>query len=354
MINWVPKKNINLDLINKKINECIENKHFTNNGWNVRVLQSKIKKNFYLDDNKEVLLVNNGSAGINALIGGLNIYYNKKLRFVVQSFTFPCSRQGLLLDSIIFDIDENMGPNIVELEKNKNNYDGILITNCFGCSVNIKLYEEFCQKNNKILLYDNAASPYTIYDNKNHLNYGHGCMVSLHHTKSIGFGEGGFIVFDKEYLESMKKVICFGYTEKNRYEYNIYASNYKMSEIACIYIDEYLKNLEMINHHHRRIIKYFIEKIKENNLESKIKIFKNYSEYENSLMACIPIIFNSKIETKYFLENNIEVKKYYYPLEKEHLNSLTIFENIICFPLNLDINENIIDIYVKLIKNILY
>jgi dTDP-4-amino-4,6-dideoxygalactose transaminase len=40
---------------------------------------------------------------------------------------------------------------------------------------------------------------------KNHLNYDNGCMVSLHHTKPIGFGEGGLIVFDNKYKESWKK-----------------------------------------------------------------------------------------------------------------------------------------------------
>jgi dTDP-4-amino-4,6-dideoxygalactose transaminase len=243
---WVNKKTIDMNNINKKIERCIETRYFTNGGKNVNDLQENIKNIFFIDKIKEVLMVCNGAMGINALIGGMNIYYGKQLKWIVPAFTFPCATQGALINSIVFDIDENMGPSLLLMEENINNFDGVFITNCFGCVSNIELYEVFCKKHNKLLLFDNAASPMSYYKNKNILNYGDGCVVSLHHTKAIGFGEGGFIVFNKKYHDVMKKTICFGYTETNKKEYDINASNYKMSEIACIYIDDYLTNLQYI------------------------------------------------------------------------------------------------------------
>lgn len=352
MINWVPKKNLNLEDINKKIIDCIDSKHVTNNGKNVIELQKEIKKKFEIDEEKEVILTCNGAMGINALIGALNIFYNKKLRWAVQSFTFPCSKQGLLIDSIIFDLDENMGPDINELNERKNEYDGILITNCFGASTNIEIYENFCKENNKLLLFDNAASSFTFYKNINILNYGLGCMVSLHHTKPIGFGEGGFIVFDKKFLDVIEKTICFGFTKNDRYNYDIYAGNYKMSEISCIYISEFLKNLQYINEHHTKIMCYFLKKIKENNLDDKVKTIINFSSFENSLMSTIPILFDYNIKVDFFIENNIEAKKYYYPLDNSCLYSNKIFENIICLPLNTDITFETIDFYIDVILKI--
>ena len=352
MISWVANKNINIENTNKKINDCIKNKHFTNNGKNVIKLQKHIKELFKLDESKEVLLTCNGAMGINALVGGLNTFYNKKLRWAVQSFTFPCSKQGLLTDSIVFDIDDNMGPNIFDLNKRKDDYDCILITNCFGASTNIELYEAFCKENNKLLFFDNAASPFTFYKGKNHLNYGNGCMVSLHHTKPIGFGEGGFIIFDKQFLDSMEKTICFGFTKFNRYNYELYASNYKMSEIACIYVTEYLTNLNNIYTHHTQIICYFIEKIQEYKLTEKIKLITNYSDYNKSLMCTIPILFDYNIDVSFFTENNIEAKKNYYPLDTSCEYSDKLFKNIICLPLNTDITIEIIDYYINIIINL--
>lgn len=351
MISWVSKKDVNIENINEKILECIQSKQFTNNGKNVIELQKTIKKIFKIDDSKEVLLTCNGAMGLNALVSGFNIHYNKKLKWVVQAFTFPCSIQGNLIDSKIFDIDDNMGPDIKRLENEKDSYDGIVITNCFGASVNIELYEKFCKENNKILIFDNAAASFTYYKNKNHLNYGNGCMISLHHTKPIGFGEGGFIIFDKEFLDVMSKSICFGFTSTDRYNYNIHANNYKMSEIACIYIAEYLKKLELIFNHHTTLIKYFKTKMIE--FDNRVELYKNYSNYDESLMATIPILFKKEINLSLFIENHIDAKKYYFPLDKDCKNSVKIFKNIICLPLNTDITFEIIDLYIDLIKKLL-
>ena len=352
MICWVPKKNIDVNNIQLKINECVEKKHLTNNGKNVKELQKTIKDIFKIDDDKEILLTCNGAMGINALIGGLNIFYNKKLKWAVQSFTFPCSKQGLLTESIVFDLDENMGPSMVDLNNRKDEYDGILVTNCFGCSTNIEVYENFCKENNKLLLFDNAASSFTFHKNKNHLNYGIGCMVSLHHTKPIGFGEGGFIIFDCKFLEAMEKSICFGFTQNDRHNYDIYASNYKMSEIACIYIADYLKNLNNIFIHHTKLICYFIERLQTNNLNQKVKMFSNFSSFDNCLMATIPILFEREIKCDYFVENNIEAKKYYYPLDLNCDYSNDLFKKIVCLPLNTDMTLETIDLYIDVITSI--
>ena len=387
--NWLNKKIPNQLSINNKINNCVLSNQFTNNGQNVINLQQRIKTLFNIDNNKNVLMVCNGTMGLNALVAGLSIFYNKPLKFAVQAFTFPCSVQGLLMNSLIYDIDENGGIDLECLERDNEKFDGILITNCFGCSTNIRLYEEFCNKYDKILLFDNACTSHTEYDgnktnncdennnncdenkknnncdenknnnydetykngiiNKNQLNYGNGCMVSLHHTKPIGFGEGGFIVFDEKYLESMQKAICFGYTNDNHYNYQPYASNFKMSEIASIYIDDYLNNFEQIKSHHLKIAKYFIKKLNESNLNNIVKLYGNFSDYSNTLLSTLPILFNHKVDIDFFVEHKIEVKKYYYPLDLNCSVSLAKFNNIICFPLNLDINESMIDFYIGLI-----
>ena len=353
MINWVCKKDINLENINSKITECNKTKHFTNNGKNVIETQEYIKEIFEINSDKHVLLTCNGSMGLNAIIGGFNIYFNKKLRWIVQSFTFPCSSQGNLIDSIIIDIDDNMGPNINDLYNKLDEYDGIVVTNCFGTATNIQLYEKFCKEHNKILIFDNAASSFSYYNNKNILNYGDACMVSLHHTKPIGFGEGGFIVFNKDLLESMEKTICFGYTKLDRLSYNIYANNYKMSEISCIYISEYLTNLKKIYNHHTELINYFISQYNEKELYKKnVKLFKNYSNYNECLMATIPLLFDKPININIFIENNIEAKKYYFPLGQNCQNSINLFNNIICLPLNLEVDHKIIDKYIDIIQKI--
>ena len=76
MIKWVNNKIIDIENINEKINICLKNSCFTNNGKNVLELQKKIHNIFKIDVSKSILMVCNGSMGINALVGGLNIFYN--------------------------------------------------------------------------------------------------------------------------------------------------------------------------------------------------------------------------------------------------------------------------------------
>lgn len=352
-MSWVNYKNIDLDSINNKINECLKSKQFTNNGKYVAELEVLLKKIFSIDEDKDIVMVCNGGNGIDAIVGGINIHFGKRLRWLVQAFTFPCSKQGLLIDSEIVDLGDLMGPSMDELEQRVNNFDCILITNCFGCTVSIDDYINFCKKHNKLLFFDNAASPLTYYKGKNHLNYGNGCMVSLHHTKPIGFGEGGFVVFDKIFNESFRKAICFGYTNKDRNNYSEYAGNHKMSEISCIYISEYLKNVPNIFSHHTKIFKYFMEELEKINVNQKVSIFKNYSKYDESLMSTIPLLFDKKINIDIFQKNKIEAKKYYYPLDLKCMKSVDIYDRIICLPLNMDIDNKMIDLYINIINFII-
>lgn len=130
-----------------------------------------------VDDNKCVIAVNNGTSALHALYSGICLFKGKKLRFATQSFTFPIAAQGVMDNSIIVDIDESMGPSIKELEIYKELIDGVVITNLLGHVLDIQKYIDWCEKNNKILLLDNAATSYSFYKDKNSINYGTGSII---------------------------------------------------------------------------------------------------------------------------------------------------------------------------------
>lgn len=353
IIKWVPNKSIDSDIVNSKINKCIESGAFSNFGNNVIALQEKIKTMLQIDKNMEVIMTCNGSCALNALVSLYNKIYQKHLKFAIQSFTFPSSNQGALCDSIVVDIDNNMELSLIKLEKIKDEYDGMIVTNCFGTCVDIQKYVDFAKQYNKILLFDNAGSPYTFYNGKNICDYGNGSIISFHHTKPLGFGEGGAIIINSKYKEQVEKIISFGYGNITNIlkQYDIYSSNYKMSEISAIYLDQWLKknNFDRIKNTHIELYKYFKKKIE--NIKN-ITLFKSYSD-NNSIMSTIPIIFNNEVNIQIFIENNIEAKKYYYPLNGECPNSQYIYDHIICLPLNFTLTFEDIDKYIKIIINVI-
>jgi dTDP-4-amino-4,6-dideoxygalactose transaminase len=112
------------------------------------------------------------------------------------------------------------------------------------------------------LIFDNAATSYSFYNNKNSCNYGNASTISFHHTKPIGFGEGGAIIIDLKYEKYVRNIINFGidnYSIESTWDRK--GANYKMSDIQAVYIIQYLDNFHTIIEHHVMLYKYFISEI---------------------------------------------------------------------------------------------
>ena len=187
-INWVNNKSINFIKVNELITSSINSGRFTNYGPNVQLLENTLRRILEIQENKSVIVVSNGSAALQVLAAGIEIYHNTTIQWATQAFTFPPTTQGTLKETKILDIDLDGG---LDLEEITDDIHGNIITNVFGNVVDINKYEVWAKNHNKYLIFDNAATSYTFYRDINAINYGIGCGISLHHTKPIGFGEGG-------------------------------------------------------------------------------------------------------------------------------------------------------------------
>lgn len=335
-MRWISKKNINNSLVHKYLEIPLKTNQFSNGGINVKKLELFIKNKFKIEDSKTVIVVTNGSVALHALTTGIKYTKKKNIQWATQSFTFPSSAQSNLSNVKILDIDQNGG---LDINKVDNYIDGIIVTNIFGNIVNIDKYEDFCKKNNKILIFDNAATAFTEYNGKNCLNYGVGCTISFHHTKPFGFGEGGAIIVDKKYENSIRYINNFGIGLTKKY-WIPEGNNNKMSEISAIYILQYLEtNIDKIIKIHHELYLYFKELINKNNITN----YKLFPSFHNGIIvpSCFSILFNNyddKIREK-LLENNIESRKYYFPLDDSKIAN-EIFNKILCIPCNIDLNKN--------------
>ena len=350
MINWVPNKPINYEKVNTLLKKCEETKQFTNYGPNIQLLEKFIKEKYDIQENKSVIAVVNASLGLQILTHALSIFENKNLNWATQSFTFPPSNQGTLKESIIFDIDLGGGLNLDEITSDIN---GLIVTNIFGNIVDIDKYVDYSNKNNKYLIFDNAATHYTFYQGKNCLNYGNGCIISFHHTKPFGFGEGGAIIVDSKFEIHIRKLINFGINLYKTEYYSQEANNCKMSDISAVYIIQYLEDhFGIIKNKHQELFNYLENKLKENNLN--IQLYPSFHDKNKNCVSCFCLLFENyetsiKIE-KILLENYIFCRKYYHPL-KETKNTVYIYNKILCLPCNIDMNIKDIDNIIKLIKD---
>ena len=344
MINWVPNKNINKERVNELLELSINSNQFTNYGPNVKLLEEKIRELLKIDTTKSVICVSNGTVALWAAVAAFEMYENKDLCFCTQSFTFPASAQGYLDNVKIIDINEDGGLDLDLIELDA--CDGIIITNVFGNIVDIEKYELWCKTNNKFLVFDNAATSYTFYKGKNSCNYGNASTISFHHTKTIGFGEGGAIIIDSKYEKSLRMIINFGIDNTAlKPSWHRKGSNYKMSDIQAVYINQYLDNFHSIVSHTIELYSYFCEKSK----CLDIRLFPNFSEGV-PFISCICLFSKKSSEIiDILLKNSIYSRKYYYPLITTEI-AVSFFEDIVCIPCTIDMNEADIDKIINIIN----
>jgi dTDP-4-amino-4,6-dideoxygalactose transaminase len=234
--------------------------------------------------------------------------------------------------------------------------DIIIVTNIFGNCVDIDKYTSWVKDDKKntsrFLIFDNAATSYTFYKSKNCLNYGNGSIVSFHHTKPFGFGEGGAIIVDKKYERTIRCLNNFGIGLFPDSYWSKYGNNNKMSDVSASFILQYLyQNFDHITESHQRLYRYFVFQM----TERKIQCFRLFPSFHDSIItvSCFSLLFlthPSDDLMKDLTRQGIICRQYYHPLRPTAIAS-KFYSHILCLPCNMDMEENHID---KMLDIILY
>lgn len=343
-IYWLNNKSVKTPIVNDLLHISQETNQFSNYGPLVNLLESTIRCLLHISNSKSVIATNNGTSALHALATGIRMFHDKQLAFATQAFTFPSSAQGPLSDCCILDIDRDGGLDISLIPPH---VDGIIVTNIFGNVVDINKYVQWAKNNNKLLLFDNAATPFTMYDNDNCCNYGTGSIISFHHTKPLGFGEGGAIIVDSKYEQHIRRCLNFGISSDSCW--NKQCSNFKMSDISAAYIIQYIENFNTIINKHKQLYELFKTEV---DMIDGVRLFPNYSD-DIPFVACFPVIFRNKEHSspKYYNDMGIYCKKYYNPLKLLPISQY-LYDHILCFPCHVDMTNNDIAYVIDAIKNI--
>ena len=318
-VNWLNNKQYDLSLIEKKLETSKARNHFTNTGPLVTELECYLKETLQVENGKRVFMAANGTAALHAIVSAINLKKGRDLKYATQDFTFPSSVLGPMRDTEIVDMTSGH-----EVVLPSEDVDGLVITNIFGNSLDISTYTDWASSNDKILIIDNAATPFTFYKGKNSINYGTASFISLHHTKPLGFGEGGLIIIDEEYADEVERVLNFGF-DSNR-DWNTYGSNFRMSDISAAFIFQHIeRNFSNMVSHHRELRESFYEVAKHNGWE----LWSDKSDGDPFLSSLL--FFSDKKENKIKNLNRFEWKRYYKPLIGLP-NSIEIYDKIHCIP----------------------
>jgi len=328
MNNFILKKSFNLQSFDSYLIAAKETNQFTNYGMAVQFLEEEARRMLKIEDSKAVIATNNGSTALHAIIYAMSRQDNKSYRVATQDFTFPCNSQGPAEGPIVVDVDAN-----IQIDLNDqylSQYaDMVIVTNCFGHLQNLDYILD--NTKGKKVIFDNAASPYSFWNGTNSCNLGNASFISLHHTKPIGFGEGGLVIIDKEYEESVRIACNFGLVNG---AFNERGGNFKMSELAAAGILQWWGSFDIDSLQKQYLDNYYKELYTLRDID--FSVFPHLAENTEIFFPnCLPLIHKEPVNISDYADR--DVKKYYYPL-RGFANSKYVYDRIICFPITRGIN----------------
>jgi len=295
------------------INKMHENGWYSNNGEFVRQLERDLQE--YLQTNREIILVNNATMGLILALKGLNL----KGKVLVPSFTFAATIGAVSwcnLDYDYVDIEPDhwcMDPTKAEEKLQTGQYEAIMPVHAMGLPCDISKFEELARKYNVKLIFD-AASAIGSYYNKRHVgNFGDIEVFSLHATKCLPIGEGGFLsVKDYEVAQRIRQLKNFGFAGDRTA--HIDGTNAKMPEIEAAIGIEALKDLKQHMRNRHKYIEMYRQRLSEVVQFQKIR---PGCEHGHQILSLLVGPLAGEI-AKMMVERDIQVRQYYSPPMHQH------------------------------------
>ena len=326
MIPFIFKKQLDSDRFNEYLVTANATNQFSNYGYVVRLLEDRARDMLKIDDSKAIIATSSGTSALSAIIYGMMRKDEHKYRVGTQGFTFPSNAIGAAEGAIISDMDARCNMHLDDKYIIENS-DLVIVTNIFGHLQDITEVSNKTEHRDKKLIFDNAATPYSFWEGVNSCNLGTASYISLHHTKPIGFGEGGLAIVDKEYEQMVRAACTFGIIED---VFNEYSGNYKMSELSAAGILQWWDQFNIDNMQSLYAKNY--NKLRYEMRHEEGDYWINHTS-DTWFPTCLPFIFKTAVEDVIGEYNDREYKKYYKPLSKNLSMSELMYNNIKCIAL---------------------
>jgi dTDP-4-amino-4,6-dideoxygalactose transaminase len=242
-ISFIENKIYDFSRLSDLLSVSISLNHHANGGPMVKLLERMVAKVANLPQHRRVIAVSSGTSALQlAALFETKKIKTRKPRWVISSFGFFSSHIGSLANSIVIDCDAS---GRFDLEKLKevpdNEYDGVVYTNIFAQHSNWSEVVDFCESHGKKIIVDNATGLLDRPDDSERYSRQPIEIISAHHTKPWGVGEGGFILCDESDEVELRSLTAFGCGASD--DGRFCASNFKMSDLSAAGIIDRLETM---------------------------------------------------------------------------------------------------------------
>ena len=355
MINVTKTYLPNKEKYKKYIDEIYENGWLTNNGPLVQRLEKRLAE--YLGV-KNIILVSNGTVALEIAYRTLDI----KGFAITTPFSFVATTSSLVTNNIL-PIFADIDPNTFNLDP-KNieklitpNTSAIVPVHVFGNACEVEQIEKIANKHNLKVVYDAAHAFDVKYKNQSVLNYGDISTLSFHSTKLFHSIEGGaLIINDDELVQKARYLINFGI--KNTEEIPHLGTNAKMNEFEAAMGLCVLDEIENIKNSRKEVYETYQKEL------NGIVQFQEQNKNATENYSYFPIVFKTEEQLlkvqKALNDENIFPRRYFYPSldtleyiepKQECKISRDISKRILCLPIYAELEQNIQDTIIEIIKD---
>ena len=359
--------NPNIKNYTKSAIDAIESGWISNHGIYIKKATDKLKEILNV---KNIILMANGTCATHCLFIGLKYKYPNISKIYIPNNCYVAAWNSLfneysknIVEVLKMDIDTwNINTNEDYIKRLAEN-SAMLIVHNLGNIINVPRLKKI--RPDIIFIEDNCEGLFGLYENiKTGSSDSVLCSsVSFYGNKIITTGEGGaFFTNDDDLYNYMNKVYSQGMSDI-RYLHDTHAYNYRMTNVQAAFLFDQLNDLDNILLKKQLVFDNYKKLL----FNSKIKLFKE--EYgTNSACWIFSIrLLNNKFsidETyKFFNERNIDIRPFFYPINKhKHLsniefddeNSDLLNKEIIMIPSSPDITIEEQEIVVNVINQFIF
>lgn len=328
-VNFVEDKPLCYDAVDSLLERSREANHWTNFGPVSRELESAFAASIGLADHLTVVACASGTVALQALGRLATIISGKpSLQWANSALSFMSSYTDIFADAIAVDTDE-IG--LLSLDKldavDSNAWDAMIVTNLYGIVESMPQHLQYALKHKKICIIDNAVRPLNFGRPSNEipgLDYFE--AISCHHTKPMGFGEGGLAILPKKYEETFRYILNFGNALEKPYQWM--GLNGKMSDVSAAHI---LFRLSTAS----QWAPYYIGQARRINklaLQVGFKTHVPFVQYHAALVNYSAFVAPYPVAKEHFPNKRFITQKYYTPYGENMPNAQHIFDHIVCVP----------------------
>jgi len=293
----------------KKVSQIIEESSFVDSKY-VRKFEEKFAKYCGV---KYCVAVNNGTSALQLAIkiaskntDNLNVATPPNSFFATSASIKHANLNPYFIDvnSKNFNIDTEI------LEKEQNNYSGIVPVSLYGNPCDLTKITQISKRNGKFLVHDACQAHGAKHKNKKIAEYAELTCFSFYPSKNLGaFGEGGAIVTNNyELYKLLSQLKNQGQTQ--RYHHKHIGFNFRMDEIQAAVLLIKLKYLEEWNEERISIANRYVKNLSNNN---KIKLLEVNSE-DKCVYHLFPIFTEHKNKLISEFEKHSVGYGFHYPI----------------------------------------